>query len=256
MGLHLLAALRARHLAWPQLGGRLARPLPRQCHSSAYTREAMVRSALRTHWPRRHPSVRLYLHRDVFCLHLVLELQVLLRLRLHVSRLRDPRHRHHLRYHRRHLLSAQQRGLSLAVDLLRLIRLDSRLRAALLGLLLLHKDENVWLLPDHFLLYVHAALLPRPWCHVRHPRLHGVRDLRAAHLSQHQVGLSGNRARSATQDRPRDRPEIGPAHQWGSRSRGSAKLTLEHTLALAYTRQHACTRCTHARTRTRTRVRP
>ena len=116
-------------------------------------------------------------------------------LRLHVPRLRHPHHRHRLRHDRRHLLPTQQRGLQMAVDLLRRLLLHRRLRPALLDLLLLHEDEDVGLLPDALLLLVHGDLLPRSRRHVRHARVHGMFHLRQKNLPQHQVRLSGSSGR-------------------------------------------------------------
>lgn len=64
------------------------------------------------------PSTQ-HLHRDVLHFHLLLELQVLLRVRVHVLGVLHPVHRHSMRDGRQHVPAAQQRRLPVAVDSIR-----------------------------------------------------------------------------------------------------------------------------------------
>ena len=54
------------------------------------------------------------------------------------------------------------------MDCLPLGWLDRRLRLFLLLLLFLLQNQNVWILPDHFLLWLHGRLQPGSWDAVRH----------------------------------------------------------------------------------------
>mmetsp|Transcript_34665 Transcript_34665/g.76237 ORF Transcript_34665/g.76237 Transcript_34665/m.76237 type:complete len:237 (-) Transcript_34665:619-1329(-) len=109
---HLAAArvpaLRPRHHRRTQLERHLQRAVQGELDPAPHPREALVRAAGRAHRPRRRAALRLHLHRDVLRLHLLLELQVLLRLRLHAPRVHDLGGGDGLRHDRRHLLSAQQ----------------------------------------------------------------------------------------------------------------------------------------------------
>mmetsp|Transcript_23365 Transcript_23365/g.53097 ORF Transcript_23365/g.53097 Transcript_23365/m.53097 type:complete len:236 (+) Transcript_23365:124-831(+) len=104
LALCLPSSLRPRHYPGPQLRRNHRRTLSGQCDPPIDTGEAMVRAASCVDLFGRCAPLRLHLYRDVLCLHLLLELQILLCVRLHVPRLHHPYDCDCLRHHRRHLL--------------------------------------------------------------------------------------------------------------------------------------------------------
>lgn len=90
-----------------------------------------------------------------------------LRVRLHAVGVHHPDYRHGVRHHCRHLLPAERGKLPLAMDVLLLSGLDRHLRVPLQYILLLHEDQDVGLLPNDLLLWVHAHVLPGTGHHVR-----------------------------------------------------------------------------------------
>lgn len=188
---------RERHEAWEAWGregvgcmGPGSAPLPALrcdcCTLCESDPRPLSRSIAGADSADRRPPLRRHLHRDVLPLHLLLELQVLLRVRLHAPRPHHPPHRLRLRDHRGHLLPAQRRGLPLALDLVPRLRLHRRLRAPLLRLLLLPQNQHARPAANLILLRLHRRLLRRPLPHVRHHGL--VRQLGVCpyNLQEHQ----------------------------------------------------------------------
>lgn len=133
-----------------------------------------------------HLSRLCVLVRDVLRVHFFLELQVLLRVRLHVPRLPDPDRGDRLRHHPLDLRPPQRRELPLALDGRREWRQHRTLRLPLRDLLLLREDEDVRRDADRVLLRLHGHVLDRPLHAHRHHRIHRRKHLRQTNLSVHQ----------------------------------------------------------------------
>ena len=86
--------------------------LPRKLHPTAHPSSEVVFTACCRVHDDRCAAVRLYFHGDVLRVHVLLELQILLRLRLHAARVHHPRHCHVMV--RRHVVLAT---LALAISL-------------------------------------------------------------------------------------------------------------------------------------------
>lgn len=82
--------------------------------------------------------------------------------RLHAAGVPDPVNCHNLCDNCGDILSAECRELSLAVDIILLSCLNGALCVHLFHLLLPCEDQNVWILPDQFLLWVYSHVLSGP----------------------------------------------------------------------------------------------
>lgn len=83
-----------------------------------------------------------------------------LRVRIHAAGVHHLDDRDGVRDDRWDVLLAECGELSLAVDVVFVGGVDSGIRVPVLGVLLLHEDEDVRVFPDQFLLRVHADVLP------------------------------------------------------------------------------------------------
>mmetsp|Transcript_3522 Transcript_3522/g.12288 ORF Transcript_3522/g.12288 Transcript_3522/m.12288 type:complete len:324 (+) Transcript_3522:935-1906(+) len=172
---------------------------PRQALPAALTdradppadpRQALVPELLHPHPPGWPPSLRQHLHRDVLHLHLLLELQVLLRLRLHPARFLHHAHRYLLRQHRHHLLPPERGRLQVAVDCLLVLGIDFWICFPLRHLLLHGEDEDVRFVSNLLLLRTNSHDVCGSGDHLRGHRLPWSQSVRVENLPQCQERLS------------------------------------------------------------------
>jgi hypothetical protein len=133
---------------WSALEWHTRQPMPHLGGSTPSSRKALVHESVRCGNLWWFATIRKHLHRGLLFVHIVLALQVLLRLRLLVDDLRHPADRHVVRHDRRRVLFAQHRGLSMAMDGILFGCWHCCLRVHLLDLLLLYADANERLLAD------------------------------------------------------------------------------------------------------------
>ncbi|XP_013605429.1 PREDICTED: transmembrane 9 superfamily member 1-like isoform X3 [Brassica oleracea var. oleracea] len=87
------------------------------------------------------------------------------------------------------LFPAERRELSLAMDFVFLSCFNGCLCLLILHLLLLRKDQDVWILPDKLLLWIHNDVLSWPWNPLRSCWILGIKSVCKENLQKHQVRL-------------------------------------------------------------------
>ena len=134
-------------------------------------------------------SFWLHFHWNVLCVHLFLELQVLLCLRIHVPRGGYALYCLRMCRDCDYVLPPQRGGLQLAVAFLPLRLLHFLICLSLCGVFLFHQDKDAWIFPDQLLLWLCYCLqcftFPDLWFH----RLRDSRHVCAPHLPGHQMRL-------------------------------------------------------------------
>ena len=156
--------------------------MPRQYNSTTNSAGPLVYEALVIGATHRCPAIRQHFHRNVLYLYELLELQVLLRVWIHDAGLSDSCCRINLHDHSGHLLFAERRKLSLAMDKLHGFRFYFLLRFRVLHILLLLENQDERFLADSFLLRIYGPLLCGFFYHVRYRRPRWEFHLREAHL--------------------------------------------------------------------------
>mmetsp|Transcript_22068 Transcript_22068/g.70475 ORF Transcript_22068/g.70475 Transcript_22068/m.70475 type:complete len:363 (-) Transcript_22068:1460-2548(-) len=193
---------------WTQLEWSGQVSLPGKFFAASNPSPSLVHAPSNHHCDHWLAAVWVHLHRDVLYFHVVLELQVLLRVRLHASDVCHPYHRLGVCHYCGHLCTAECRRLPVAVDLFPCFRLHLSLRLLVLGVLLCSEDQHVWFLADRVLLLVHGTLLPCARPDVRNHWRGSSQDLRSQDLQQPSCGLSQSLKRTLWLQR--NKPRIFP----------------------------------------------
>ena len=189
LGLPVDAAHNCWHYHWPQLVRRSQQPVPRQSNPPLHPRQPLVLAPVCYLDVERAAAVWVDIYRDVLHFYLLLELQVLLRLRFHAAGLHYPACCIGMRLDRLHLLSPQRGGLPMALDKLDIRCLDGCLRLYLCDLLLFHQDQDDWDFPDHVLLWLYVDVLFRHLIIDGQHRLPSFLRIRQENLQKHKVRL-------------------------------------------------------------------
>lgn len=109
--------------------------VPRECGTTAHSGEKMVHGTGCHHFARWRVAIWIDIHRNVFCVHIILGVQNLLRLRIHAVGIFHSNCCYRLRNNRLYLFPSERRRLSMAMDELFIGRINRNLRLRLFILL-------------------------------------------------------------------------------------------------------------------------